>query len=59
LCRIIRHLGSGIVSIIADKLSKAGWSWAAFQPWILAGEQSSLPMHIAAKNGSLCVRINN
>jgi hypothetical protein len=27
LCRIIRHLGSGIVSIIADNLSKAGWSW--------------------------------
>jgi hypothetical protein len=24
LCRIIRHLGSGI---IADNLSKAGWSW--------------------------------
>jgi hypothetical protein len=27
LCRIIRHLGSGIVSIYADNLSKAGWSW--------------------------------
>jgi hypothetical protein len=35
LCRIVRHLGSGIVSggvkfyweIIADNLSKAGWSW--------------------------------
>jgi hypothetical protein len=25
--------------IIADNLSKAGWSWAASQPWILAGEQ--------------------
>jgi hypothetical protein len=25
-CRIIRHLGSGIVSIYADNLSKAGWS---------------------------------
>ncbi len=24
LCRIVRHLGSGI---IADNLSKAGWSW--------------------------------
>jgi len=34
--------------MIADKLSKAGWSWAASQPWILAGEQSSLPMRIAA-----------
>jgi hypothetical protein len=28
--------------IVADNLKKAGWSWAAFQPWILAGEQSSL-----------------
>jgi hypothetical protein len=27
LCQIIRHLGSAIVSIIADNLSKAGWSW--------------------------------
>src|SRR5205823_11054560 len=27
LCRIIRHLESGIVSTYADNLSKAGWSW--------------------------------
>jgi len=27
--------------IIADNLSKAGWSWAASQRWILAGERSS------------------
>jgi hypothetical protein len=28
--------------IIADNLSKAGWSWAVFLPSILAGEQPSL-----------------
>jgi len=28
--------------IIADNLSKAGWSWGLHsQPWILTGEQSS------------------
>jgi hypothetical protein len=25
--------------IIADNLSKAGWSWGASQPWIVAGER--------------------
>jgi len=28
--------------MIADNLSKAGWSWAASQAWIRAGERSSL-----------------
>jgi hypothetical protein len=27
--------------IIADKLTKAGWSWAASQPWIAKGERTS------------------
>jgi hypothetical protein len=26
-----------ILGIIADKLSRAGWSWAVSQPWIIAG----------------------
>jgi len=31
--------------------------WAAYQAWILAGERSLLPMHIAATvSASLCVR---
>ena len=34
--------------IIADKLSKAGWTWAVFQPRILKGEQSGLLMRTAA-----------
>ena len=28
--------------IMADILGKAGWSWAASQPWILRGERSGL-----------------
>jgi len=32
---------------IADNLSKAGWSWAASQLWIFAGEQRSLLTRIA------------
>ncbi len=34
--------------IIADNLSKAGWSWAASQRLIPTGEQSGLLTHIAA-----------
>ena len=30
--------------IIADNLSKGGWSWAASQLWIAKGEQSGLRM---------------
>jgi hypothetical protein len=33
--------------IIADELSKTGWSLAASQPWILAGARSGLLTHIA------------
>jgi hypothetical protein len=32
--------------IIADNLSKAGWSWGASQPWITTDERSGLWMHI-------------
>jgi len=32
-------------------LSKGGWTWAASPPWILAGEQSPLPMRTAATEG--------
>jgi hypothetical protein len=39
--------------IIADNLSKAGWSWAALQPWILAGERSSLLTRIATMESGL------
>jgi len=46
--------------IIADNLSKAGWSWAASQWWILTGEQSSALTRIAVtENVSLCVRIKS
>jgi hypothetical protein len=42
--------------IMADNLSKAGWSWGASQPWIPTGEQSGLLMHIATTESvSLCV----
>jgi hypothetical protein len=45
--------------IIADNLSKAGWSWAASQPWIPAGEQSGLLTDIAATESvSLFTEIN-
>ena len=33
--------------IIADSLSKAGWSWAVCQLWIPTGERSRLQTHIA------------
>jgi len=46
--------------IIADNLSKAGWSWVVSQPWIRTGEQSSLLTHIATTvNASLCVRMKS
>jgi hypothetical protein len=34
--------------IIADNLSKAGWSWGCVQPLILTVERSSLLTRIAA-----------
>jgi hypothetical protein len=39
--------------IIAGNLSKAGWSWAVFQRWILRGEQSGLLTRIAAKGSGI------
>jgi hypothetical protein len=33
--------------IIADKLSKASWSWGGSQPWIPKGERSGLLTRIA------------
>jgi hypothetical protein len=42
--------------IIADNLSKAGFSWAVLQPWIATGERSGLLMRIAmTESVSLCV----
>jgi hypothetical protein len=42
--------------IIADNLSKAGWSWAVCQRLIQAGERSGLLMRIAATESvSSCV----
>jgi hypothetical protein len=32
--------------ILADNLSKSGWSWGALQPWILAGERSLLQTRV-------------
>jgi hypothetical protein len=41
--------------IIADNLSKAGWSWAALQRLIAMGEQSGLLTRIATMGSrSLC-----
>jgi phospholipase C len=37
--------------IIADNLSKAGWSWGVFQPWIAKGEQSGSLTPIATMEG--------
>jgi hypothetical protein len=46
--------------IIADNLSKAGWSWGASEPSILKGERSGLLMLIAAmKSVSFCVRMKS
>src|SRR5262249_48488125 len=47
--------------IIADNLSKAGWSvGASSQSWMRRGEQSLLLTHIAATgSGSLCGRMKN
>jgi hypothetical protein len=45
--------------IIADNLSKAGWSWAAFQLWI-AKERSGLLMRIATTESILlCARMKS
>jgi hypothetical protein len=44
--------------IIADNLSKAGWSWAVSQRLIPTGERSGLLMHIATPESvSLCTRM--
>src|SRR6476659_8986720 len=45
--------------IIADNLSKAGWSWAASQRLILAGERSGLLTHIGTGNVTLCTRMKS
>jgi hypothetical protein len=42
--------------IIADNLSKAGWSWAACQPWIATGESSGLPTRIRGDGKRFVVR---
>jgi hypothetical protein len=42
--------------IIADNLSKAGWSWGVSQPWIVMGEQSRLLLHIATMASGRCTR---
>jgi hypothetical protein len=39
--------------IIADNLSKSGWSWAVFQPWIAKGERSGLWTRIATTGSVL------
>jgi hypothetical protein len=45
--------------IIADNLSKAGWSWGCISPCIAKGERSGLLTHIAAmETGTLCGRTN-
>jgi hypothetical protein len=38
---------------IADKLSKAGWTWAMSQPWIAKGERSGSWMHTATTASGL------
>ena len=38
--------------IIADKLSKAGWSWARSQAWIPKGEKSELQPNITRTTAS-------
>jgi hypothetical protein len=46
--------------IIADNLSKAGWSWAACQPLIPAGERSGLSMRtVMTESVSLCARMKS
>jgi len=40
--------------IIADNLSKAGWSWAVCQLSILMGEQCGLLTLMVTESGSLC-----
>jgi len=41
--------------IIADNLSKAGWSWGCVSAIDREGGQSGLLTHIATESGSLCV----
>jgi hypothetical protein len=44
--------------IIADNLSKAGWSWGCVSAIVPKGEQSGLLTRTAAtENVSLCVRM--
>jgi hypothetical protein len=46
--------------IIADNLSKAGWSWAVCQPWTPTGKRSGLLTRIAATESvSLCTRMKS
>jgi hypothetical protein len=46
--------------IIADNLSKAGWSWGCVQPWTTTGERSGLLTHIAATaNALLCAQMKS
>jgi hypothetical protein len=46
--------------IIADNLSKDGWSWGCVSALILADEQSGLLTHIAATESvSLCERMKS
>jgi hypothetical protein len=46
--------------IIADNLSKAGWSWDVCQPWIPRDKQSGVLMRIAVTESvSLPVRMKS
>jgi hypothetical protein len=46
--------------IIADNLSKAGWSWAASQPWIPTdGQPSLLTRTPTTESASLCERMKS
>jgi len=46
--------------IIADNLSKAGWSWLPLSRWFRMGEESGLQTHIVTTESVwLCVRMKN
>jgi hypothetical protein len=45
--------------LIADDLSKAGWSWGVLQLWVAKGEQYGLWPQIATVNASLCTPMKN
>ena len=45
--------------IIADRLSKAGWSWAVSQPLIFRGEQFGLQTHTATTESVSFVRADD